>query len=159
MSESSVPAEPASEIVYFVDVFPELSETFVINEIDALVGRGLNVRVEARWRADRADSSILERVATFTRYAEDEPSLRQLVDSLWLVVHHPIRCLGDVWASRRWWKDQEVLPLPKLAGRVRRLKRAPDPHVHAHFAAGSALDALRVRRLCRVPYSVAAHAY
>ena len=45
-------------------------------------------------------------------------------------------------------------PAPR-AGRSQR----GDEHLHAHFAAGAALDALRLARLTGLPYSVTAHAY
>ena len=42
---------------------------------------------------------------------------------------------------------------------VRRLARRRTEHLHAHFAAGVALDALRVGQILGLPYSVTAHAY
>jgi glycosyltransferase involved in cell wall biosynthesis len=52
-----------------------------------------------------------------------------------------------------------VRSLRALAPAARRAARRRDRHLHAHFAAGAALDALRVARLLDVPYSVTAHAY
>jgi glycosyltransferase involved in cell wall biosynthesis len=52
-----------------------------------------------------------------------------------------------------------VRPLRVLAGPARRILERGDEHLHAHFAAGAALDALRLARLTGRPYSVTAHAY
>jgi glycosyltransferase involved in cell wall biosynthesis len=46
-----------------------------------------------------------------------------------------------------------------LAPVARRLRRAGVRHLHAHFAAGAALDALRLARLLGLPWSLTAHAY
>ena len=40
-----------------------------------------------------------------------------------------------------------------------RLRRAGVSHIHVHFAAGAALDAMRIASLLRIPYSLTAHAY
>lgn len=50
-------------------------------------------------------------------------------------------------------------PLRGLAPAARRLRSEGVQHLHAHFAAGAALDALRLARILRLPYSVTAHAY
>jgi glycosyltransferase involved in cell wall biosynthesis len=42
---------------------------------------------------------------------------------------------------------------------VRRIARRGADHLHAQFAAGVALDAMRIAKLLGVPYSVTAHAY
>ena len=40
-------------LAVFVDVFPELSETFILNEVKALAAEGVDVRVEAGKHSDR----------------------------------------------------------------------------------------------------------
>ena len=50
-------------------------------------------------------------------------------------------------------------PLRALAGPARRILEGGDEHLHAHFAGGAALDALRLSALTGRPFSVTAHAY
>ncbi|MEA2481187.1 MAG: hypothetical protein QOJ07_3109, partial [Thermoleophilaceae bacterium] len=50
-------------------------------------------------------------------------------------------------------------PLRALALRAARLRAARVQHLHVHFAAGAALDGLRLARLLGIPWSVTAHAY
>jgi glycosyltransferase involved in cell wall biosynthesis len=52
-----------------------------------------------------------------------------------------------------------VRSLRALAPAARRAVRSRDTHLHAHFAAASALDAMRIGALLGIPYSVTAHAY
>jgi glycosyltransferase involved in cell wall biosynthesis len=60
---------------------------------------------------------------------------------------------------RRWRREEKVRPLRVIAPAARRIAGRADVHLHAHFAAGVALDALRLGRLLGLRYSVTAHAY
>ncbi len=62
-------------------------------------------------------------------------------------------------ARRRWRKQEWAPPLREIAPVARRVADAGERHLHAHFAAGSALTAMRVARLLGLTYSVTAHGY
>ena len=89
----------------------------------------------------------------------EDPSWRRLADLAWLVVRRPGRCLADLRAREHWRAAHEPRPLRQLAPAARRAARHRSEHLHAHFAAGAALDALRLGRLLDVPVSITAHAY
>jgi hypothetical protein len=76
-----------------------------------------------------------------------------------LVARHPLRCVRDLAGWLRWRREEFVRPLGRLAPVARRVLDEGDDHVHAHFAAGAALDAMRVSRLTGVPCSVTTHGY
>ena len=141
-------------IVFVLDQWPELSETFVVNELQALRRLGHDVRVQA---ARRAPSPNPE--------APDDVDVELLAerggwrDLLWLVARRPAACLADVAHRRRWRREEWARPLRLLAGPARRALEGGDGHLHAHFAAGAALDAMRLAALTGLPYSVTAHAY
>jgi glycosyltransferase involved in cell wall biosynthesis len=143
-------------IVFVLDHWPELSETFVVNELQALRRFGHSVRVQAAGRAPNAspeapadvDVELLE---------DDGPRARR--DLVWLAARRPAACLHDLARRRRWRREEWVRPLRVLAGPARRVLERGDEHLHAHFAAGAALDALRLARLTGRPYTVTAHAY
>ena len=78
---------------------------------------------------------------------------------LWLAVRHPLAVVADMRARGRWRGAENVVALRMLAPVAWRLRRAGVRHLHAHFANEIALDALRLSRLCGIPYSVTAHAY
>ena len=146
-------------LAVFVDTYPELSETFILNEVKALASEGVHVRVESARRSERPNPE-----------AEDGPpavhwdeagsrgeNLRALAR---LVRRSPLAALRDVASRRRWAREEaEVRPLRRLAPVATRVVESGDDHIHAHFAAGAALDAMRVSRLTGVPYSVTTHAY
>ena len=144
-------------LAVFVDVFPELSETFILNEVKALVGEGVTVRVEAARRSEHPNpeaGDALE-VVYWDATASPGDDLRALA---WLCARRPRAVLRDLAARARWRRDEPVRPLRRLAPVARRVAAGSD-HIHAHFAAGAALDAMRVSRLTGVPYSVTTHAY
>jgi glycosyltransferase involved in cell wall biosynthesis len=144
-------------LAVFVDVFPELSETFILNEVKALAAEGVDVRVEAAKRSQRPNPESGD--APPAVYWDDHHSPRENLRALgWLVARHPLRVLRDFAARARWRRDEPVRPLRSLAPVAKRVIGNVG-HIHAHFAAGAALDAMRVSLLTGVPYSVTTHAY
>jgi colanic acid/amylovoran biosynthesis glycosyltransferase len=138
-------------ILVATDRFPELSETFVGAEIDALRALGHDVRVEALWRGSAPGGDA--------RYLDGDARARKLLDLLWLVARHPVRCLRDLLHRRHWAREEPVRPLRTIAPAARRIAHHRDEHVHVHFAADAALVWMRCAALLGVPYSVTAHAY
>jgi colanic acid/amylovoran biosynthesis glycosyltransferase len=142
-------------LMVMTDAFPVLSETFVGTEVRELQRAGASVVVEAVARGDEG----VDPGPSPVRYMTDERIGQKLADLAWLVARHPIGCLRDLRSRRRWSAEETVRPLRALAGRVRRAQRERIDHIHVHFAAEAALDALRIGRLAGIPYSVTAHAY
>jgi colanic acid/amylovoran biosynthesis glycosyltransferase len=140
-----------------VDQFPELSETFIAAEARALQELGHSVRVEARTHPSTPNPAAASDLSVSV--AADDKLLRKLLDVCWLVGRHPLRSARDLIERRRWRREEPVRSLRSLAPTARRIVRANERHLHVHFAAGAALDALRLGRLLRLPYSVMAHAY
>lgn len=143
-------------LVVYVDHYPALSETFVVGEIEALRQAGHEVRVETgRWARERAEVGPGPAV---TCLAEDGVR-RRAFDLLWLVARRPGAVARDLRRRRTWRREEPVHPLRVLAPVARRLAAGGEGHVHVHFAAGAALDAMRLRALADTTYSVVAHAY
>lgn len=144
-------------LAVFVDVFPELSETFILNEVKALASEGVEVRIEAGRRSQRPNPEGGD--APPVVYWDEEGSRGENFGALaWLWRRHPLRVLRDLAGRLRWRRDEAVRPLRRLAPVARRVAERDD-HIHAHFAGAAALDALRVSALTGVPYSVTTHAY
>jgi glycosyltransferase involved in cell wall biosynthesis len=144
-------------LAVFLDVFPELSETFILNEVKALAAEGVDVRIEAAKRSRRPNPEAADAppAVYWGEGRSREENLRALA---WLVAKHPLRVLRDLAGRLRWRRDEPVRPLRRLAPIAKRVAETSD-HIHAHFAAGAALDAMRVSLLTGVPYSVTTHAY
>jgi glycosyltransferase involved in cell wall biosynthesis len=145
-------------LAVFVDVFPELSETFILNEVKALAAEGVDVRVEAGRRSQRPNPEAGD--APPAVYWDQGGSRGENLGALaWLWRRHPLWVARDLAGRLRWRRGGEpARPLRRLAPIAKRVAESSD-HIHAHFAAGAALDAMRVSLLTGVPYSVTTHAY
>src|SRR4051812_35966729 len=133
-------------IVVLLDRFPVLTETFVVNELRALAAAGHEGRVEAVEGGDGEPP-----VGTRDR----RPGT--LRDVAWLAARHPLRVIADLAGRRQLSREEWLRPLRELAPVIRRLRAGE--HIHVHFAAGAALDALRIAALTGARYSVTAHAW
>ncbi|HEX8742052.1 MAG TPA: glycosyltransferase [Thermoleophilaceae bacterium] len=137
----------------WTDAFPVVSETFVVEECRRLIDLGHELEVVAGSRPERpaADDGGIP-----VRYLGDEGAAAQ---ARALASLHPSRCARDLRARARWRRAETVAPLRVLAPHVLRLAGTPGARVHAHFAAGAALSAMRVAALAGRPWSLTAHAY
>ena len=140
-------------LLFVLDQWPELSETFVVNELAALRRQGHAVRVQAARIAPHPNPEA-PRDVDVTLLGTG--SWRELA---WLVARRPRACATDLAGRRRWRREEWARPLRSLAAPARRILTGGDEHLHAHFAGGAALDALRLSALTGRPYSITAHAY
>jgi colanic acid/amylovoran biosynthesis glycosyltransferase len=148
---------PSTALVVFTDAFPARSETFVHREVAAFREQGWAVRVESSARPARIERGAARRGRI--DYLEDDPPAAGLRDLAALVFRHPIRCLADVLARRRWRREERAWPLRSLASAARRLEAGGERHLHVHFAGLACLHAMRIARITGVTYSVAVHGY
>jgi colanic acid/amylovoran biosynthesis glycosyltransferase len=140
-------------LLFVLDQWPELSETFVVNELVALRRQRHAVRVLAARVAPHPNP---EAPADVDVELVGDGRLR---DMAWLLARRPRACGADLARRRRWRREEWARPLRALAGPARRIIEGGDEHLHAHFAGGAALDALRLSALTGRPFSVTAHAY
>jgi len=145
------------QLLFILDHWPQLSETFVVNELQALRRLGHDVRVQAAQRAAQPNPEAPADVDVHV-LADDDPR-RGLRDLLWLLRRRPLACARDVARRRRWSREEWVRPLRALAPAARAILERGDEHLHAHFAGAAALDAMRLAGLTARSFSVTAHAY
>lgn len=144
-------------LLFVLDQWPELSETFVVNELQALRRLGHRVRVQAAQPAAHANPEAPDDVDVHVLARDDRA--RGLRDLLWLARRRPLACARDLVRRRRWGREEWARSLRALAPGARRIIERGDEHLHAHFAAGAALDAMRLAQLTGRTFSITAHAY
>jgi glycosyltransferase involved in cell wall biosynthesis len=141
-------------LLFVLDQWPELSETFVVNELEALRRQGHAVRVQAARIAPHPNPEAPGDVDVAL------PGIGGgWRDLAWLAARRPRACAADLVGRLRWRREEWARPLRALAGPARRILGDGDEHLHAHFAGGAALDAMRLSALTGRPFSVTAHAY
>ncbi len=141
-------------LAVITDRFPVGSETFVANEIEALARLGHPLIIESGSRPRDAPPGTRP-----VAYLDRDPLSRKPAALLELTLRHPVAAARDRASRARWAAEEPVRRLRALALRARRLRRAGVSHMHVHFAAGAALDAMRLSRILGIPFSVTAHAY
>lgn len=153
----SRPAPASADVVIAVDSFPEPVDPSVAAEARALREAGRRVSVEAVRRGARLDWRSAREIEV--RYMEDDSTLRRLGDLAWLVLRHPLRCVGDL-ARRARRRDEEAVPLRALAPAARRLSRSGATLLYVCSPGAAALVAPRLSRLtgvvCKAPDSAGA---
>jgi len=142
---------------FVLDQWPELSETFVVNELQALRRLGHTVAVQAAQPAAHANPEAPGDIDVHVLAHDDRA--RAVRDLLWLARRRPLACARDLAGRRRWSREEWARPLRALAPAARRIMQRGDEHLHAHFAAGAALDAMRLAAITGRTFSVTAHAY
>lgn len=143
-------------IQLWCDAFPVLSETFVVGEARALAALGHEVEVVAWGRPERPAHGAHDVDA---RWIEDDTPGERRRALVRLVLRHPLRCAADLARRRAWTREEHVAPLRMLAPAILAVDPADRPLLHAHFAKGAALNALRAARIAGVPWTLTAHAY
>jgi glycosyltransferase involved in cell wall biosynthesis len=149
-----VPARPPLQV--WTDVFPVVSETFVVEECRRLIELGHELEVVAGSRPDRPAAGVDD---IPVRYLGDEPAAQQARALAGLARRHPRAVAQDLRSRRRWSREEAVAPLRVVASHALRLESKPHARLHVHFAAGAALSAMRVARATGRPWSLTAHAY
>ena len=150
-------------IAYLLDVFPVLSETFIVREIDALKRRGEAVMVFAIQRrtseVTHADSVALLEAVEFLSEARRSRTKRSVVPlHLKYLAKRPASYLTALLAGARGSRRvrQSFFWSPLYA---ERLVDAGIQHMHAHFVLDGCLYAMFISMLTGIPYSVTVHAH
>jgi len=154
-AETGTAAAPAT-LGVLLDTFPTRSETFVVTELRELARLGHRIHIEATRRGDAPFPDLPADVTVAWR-ADDGPV--GLATRLKDLARHPASALRDRWDRRRWARQEQGPRRRELLPVLARLRAANVEHLHAHFAAGAALDALRLSRTLGCSWSVTAHAY
>ena len=149
-------------LLYIVDRFPVVTETFVLQEIEWLVRAGEKVRVCSRRRPDPREP-VHEEVACIlgdTLHLPSGPAgvLARALSALAVLAFEPRRAPGALlWAIRARAYERGTLRVFAEAAYLRRRLPRDVEHVHAHFAHNSTSLALLVSRLAAVPFSFTTH--
>ena len=163
MSSSPVAAPAAKEILFLLKGYPRLSETFIAQEIRALEGRGLPIRIVALRRpTDRKTHPVVAEIRAHVAYLPE-----YLWREPWRVLsgwRRARRLPGYGAARRAWLADLRRDPTPNRGrrfGQALVLAAELPPSVgqfHAHFLHTPASVARYAAMMTGRPWSASAHA-
>jgi colanic acid/amylovoran biosynthesis glycosyltransferase len=153
-------------ILYFINVFPNLIETMIYREVDALRRCGYDLRTFSIRRPDDGDvpPEAIHHLST-TRYILPLSVLHLIRRHLLAIRRWPARywklLLRLLWARHESWRDrvrtmchfvEAVTVLPEV-------EALNVDHIHAHWAVGSTTCAMVLAEFLDLEFSFTAHAY
>jgi len=135
-------------IIYVPESFPQPSETFVINEIDGLLGLGYQITVTPRIEGDFANTqhARLERIMKKIKLVDSHGNFG-LTAFVYALIYG-----GQLWQG---WRPNKVLNHIKLAGNIARhvsvIKAQKPDLILIHFGYNNAVAGVIAARALRVP--------
>lgn len=151
-------------VLYVVSLFPALSETFIVREINALIDRGLDVQILSL-KPHREQMVQSQAAALLGRVVHPAPPLQTLITACGVVLRRPGLTLQFLAAMLRdLWRQPATLAKSLAAvcralGRIDEI-RAFDPQLlHAPWATYPATVAWFLSRLLDRPFSFTSRAH
>ncbi len=162
-SSGTTPRAGRPRVAYVVSRVPRLTETFVVDEVDAVVRAGADVTIHPL-RRERADVVQPMAVALAPRvHQRPVSSARVIVGFVAGLVTRPRAVaaaagvvIRENWTCRRLLGGA-VASFPFAVDLARRLQAGGVDHVHCHFATHPAVVGWVVHELTGIPFSFTAH--
>ncbi|PCJ88887.1 MAG: hypothetical protein COA54_01260 [Thiotrichaceae bacterium] len=145
---------------YLVANFPQLSETFVSNEIDRLINNGLDINIYSFVQTSEDDAEKLTEVAkelaVKTNYLSKISVLIASVMRPWDL----LRLSGINKKMQKWStsKPNQQMRKCRAIALAHQLRRDGITHLHVHWPYSTEVAYL-VNQLINIPYSVSIHAH
>jgi len=152
-------------VAYLCSKFPGISHTFILREVEGVIGEGVDVRVFSIRRPTRGELTGDKARCWFTKtsYVLPPKCGRLLSSHAGLAVRHPARYFSVLAYALR-------MHLRGLRGKFRMLcyfgeavylaecfRRGGIDHVHVHSASQTAMPAMLVKALTGIPLSITVH--
>lgn len=143
-------------LLYILDDFPKLSETFILNEITELIKNGINIEIlalrnplETSTNVDVIENQLFDKTNYFQL---PQPSKLQFKNALSPTFYD---CM--LKSLRYYYPDSNFKHIVRLSYHAPFYRNID--LVHAHFAHYAAVTALQISRMLNKPFTFTAHAF
>jgi glycosyltransferase involved in cell wall biosynthesis len=149
------------KIIYLLDSFPVLSQTFVLQEILELQRKGLSIHVFSLFEPSYAEAAQGEWSGSVpVTYTSHQSRLHLFTIALRRFFLAPRRFLRTALLTLAHHNPRTAISYLCYAAFVAdQIEHRGIAHMHAHFAMGGASVAQIVHLLTSIPYSFTTHAY
>jgi len=151
------------KVAYLLDVFPQLTETFFLNEIAQLIDNDVEVVIFSRRKPEeRKQQPKAKELAGRVLYLSEDsvPMLRKTWLHLYFLVISPVRYLKTLLFSYKRKADGTLWNFKQSVIYAREIKRVGAQHIHSHHATSTATKyAMLVSMLTGIPYTFTAHGW
>jgi len=154
------------KIAYILDLFPVISETFIVKEILELKRNGLEVSIFSLRdtkgtefsKVIHADSAALIPNVVYLPSLLKWGKIQIFFSHLYFFIHRPINYIRTLFFSRRN-KGNTFKFFKRSALLAMELKKLGIDHLHAHFSLDSCKISMLTSLLTGIPYSFTIHAH
>jgi len=154
--------EKRFKVLYMLEIFPEISETFILDEALEAKRQGVDVRIVslARPKAGKMHQEA-EELLPYTLYPYNISLYKKYLAAFIIFAINPIKCIKFVkylYSVERYIRDtrNRFLEISYLSLRA---KTERVDHIHAHFGNLSTSYAMWVHMLTNIPYTFTTHGY
>lgn len=146
-------------VLYFLNCFPTISETFVFNEIKEFIRRGVKVDVISFYAPDNVNvHQDLDGIVSNVVYLNHSSPIMKLVNNIIFILTNPILTIrflnnGKKFGGFYSWLARNNIYLLRL------VKALSPTHIHCHFAGTNTQCAMLVGETLNIPFSFTAHGY
>lgn len=150
------------KILYILDIFPAISETFILNEMLELERQGHEVSILARRKEESVPHGIVGKLKAKIVYLPDARRLDGtdlLFSHIATLIRHPVRYLKAFkYALHRrkdghlWFFKVSVF-YARIAGKIK------FSHMHSHFASLASCYTMYISRLLGKPFTFTIHGW
>jgi len=160
----SAPVPAPQRILYVVSQFPSLSETFIVRELQALIDRGVDVRILSL-KTSRERIVQPQAAALLDRVLHPASRWRTLSKSFRVALRQPtlsLRFLGMM--LRELWRRpstlaKSVVAIGRALGRIDEIRAFSPQLLHAPWATYPTTVAWFLSRLLELPFSFTSRAH
>ncbi len=145
------------KVVYILNIYPKISETFILNEILSIREKGVDIEIVAYKSSGETREHPRAKEIKVT-YFEKKGFFKKVAAHVYWVTRQPLRYLstwklvmmdGEGIRKNFFWDLTESVMIAE---------KKPD-HVHAHFGDESSNAALLLHSLSGIPYTFTTHSY
>ena len=146
------------KVIYILEIFPKISETFIQNEINCLLQQNIEVEIFALKNShENLDKKISDTLGKSIFYAEKDSIKNRIIGHSYFIIKNPFLYL-------RWFLISSSSPhfglkrrfLKELKNIKTILGRNPD-HLHAHFGCRTADIAFLAKLLTGIDFTFTTH--
>lgn len=145
------------KVIYILDSFPKISETFVLNEILEMQKKGIRIQVFAFSKPQESCSHPRVKEVK-VNYFPKRRIYTIAYGHIWWFLNHPLRYLKTLFLALNPTYGITKRFLLNLYPGILILKEKPN-HIHAHFGLQTADMAMLINLLTALPYTFTTHRY
>lgn len=157
------PAQKPFRVLYILEVFPEISETFILFGMLGVRRQGVDVRVVSLTNPKPGAESHQEseEFLPVTLYLKNVPLYKQYAALIKILIRNPlklIRFTSYLYGIEKYVRDtrNRLLQVCYLCVKARQERI---DHIHAHFANLSTSFAMWIHMLTDIPFTFSSHGY